>query len=55
MGVAPDGVTVDGEAVTADGCCRGVTVHLRGEGVPDLLADRGAARLMGLIAETASA
>jgi len=55
MGVAPDAVTTDGEAVTADGSCQGVTIHLRGEGVPGLLTDKGAARLMGLIAEPARA
>ncbi|MEV5163895.1 hypothetical protein AB0K66_04605 [Streptomyces werraensis] len=30
----------------------GVVVHVRGDGVPDLMADESAARLMGLLAET---
>jgi hypothetical protein len=50
MGVTPAAVVTDGEAVTATGSCEGVTVHLRGEGVPELLVDRGAARLIGVLA-----
>lgn len=42
--------TSDRTAVTATGCCQGVTVNLRGNGVPELLADQGAAQLMGRLA-----
>ncbi|MET7475118.1 hypothetical protein ABZT17_12260 [Streptomyces sp. NPDC005648] len=52
LGIDPATVTADGTAVTATGCCKGVTVRLRGESVPDLLTDHAAARLMGVIVET---
>ncbi|MER7930529.1 hypothetical protein ABTY96_46725 [Streptomyces sp. NPDC096057] len=51
LGVAPSTVAVDGTAAVGHGSCKGVTVHLRGDGVPDLLTDRAAARLMGVLVE----
>ncbi|WP_327403874.1 hypothetical protein OG194_29835 [Streptomyces sp. NBC_01288] len=51
LGVAPSEVTTDGNTAIGAGSCKGVTVNLRGEGVPDLLVDRAAPRLMGVIAE----
>ncbi|MGW3110518.1 hypothetical protein [Streptomyces sp. NPDC001091] len=57
LGVDPQQLTTEGGAVTGTGTGTGrheaITVHLRGEGVPELLADRGAARLMGVLAPTA--
>ncbi|MFI5685853.1 hypothetical protein [Streptomyces sp. NPDC051636] len=50
LGIALDTLTTEGDAVTAAGHCKGVDIQLRGEGVPELLTDRGAARLLGLIA-----
>lgn len=57
LGIAVDTVTIDGGSVTATGLCQdatfqcdGVTIRLRGEGVPEMLTDRAAARLMGVIA-----
>ncbi|MET9100004.1 hypothetical protein [Streptomyces antibioticus] len=50
MGIDPTAITIEGDAVTATGSCEGVTINLRGEGVPELLADKSAARLMGVIA-----
>lgn len=50
-----DTICTDGDSVTATGSYRGVAINLRGEGVPELLADREAAALMGLIAEPAGA
>jgi hypothetical protein len=44
-------VTLQGSAAYAVGTKDDVAVALRGDGVPELLADRGAARLMGLLAE----
>ncbi|MFF5001759.1 hypothetical protein ACFY3G_02930 [Streptomyces phaeochromogenes] len=40
----------DGSAVTAKGSLKGVTIHLRGDGVPELLTDTTAARLSGVLA-----
>lgn len=54
FGIDPRQVTLDGATALATGSKDGATVHLRGDGVPDLLVDRGAARLMGLIAEPAT-
>ena len=48
--IAPDKVTQQGTAAEAIGSKDGATVHLRGEHVPELLADQSAARLMGVIA-----
>ncbi|MFI1723878.1 hypothetical protein [Streptomyces sp. NPDC020489] len=53
LNVRVDDMRTDGDSVTATGSYRGVAINLRGEGVPDLLTDRAAARLMGLIAEPA--
>ncbi|MER6531197.1 hypothetical protein [Streptomyces sp. NPDC001508] len=53
LGIALASVVTDGDAVTATGTCKGVTVQLRGEGVSALLADRAAARLMGVTAPAA--
>lgn len=55
LGVRVESVNTRGTAVTATGWYRGVSISLRGEGVPELLTDRSAARLMGLIAEPARA
>jgi hypothetical protein len=55
MGVPTDTLATVGNALTGTGTCEGVTVHLRGEGVPELLTDRGAARLIGLISERTTA
>ncbi|MFJ2007056.1 hypothetical protein [Streptomyces chartreusis] len=50
MGVAINSVHTEGDTVTGTGQYEGVTVHLCGDGVPALLADKSAARLMGVIA-----
>jgi len=55
LGIDLSTVTHVGTAVTATGVCKGVTIRLRGEGVPDLLTDHAAARLMGVIAEATPA
>lgn len=51
LGVTPNSVTVDGQAAVGTGSCKGVIVHLRGEGVPELLTDHAAARLMCVLVE----
>ncbi|MBK3572638.1 hypothetical protein JHN63_02120 [Streptomyces sp. MBT65] len=51
LGVDPERVTTDGTTAVGTGSSKGVTVNLRGEGVPELLTDRAAARLMGVITE----
>ncbi|MFF6985649.1 hypothetical protein [Streptomyces sp. NPDC010273] len=51
LGVTPSNVTVEGKSAVGTGSCKGVTVHLRGEGVPDLLTDHAAARLMGVLVQ----
>lgn len=51
LGVPSSSVTVEGQAAVGSGRCKGVTVHLRGDGVPGLLTDREAARLMGVLVE----
>jgi len=53
FGIDPATVETEGGSATATGHRRGVTVHLRGDSVPELLTDRAAARLMGVIAEPA--
>jgi len=50
LGVDPSTVVMAGTVATATGCKDGVTVHLSGDDVPELYADRGAAALMCLIA-----
>lgn len=50
LNVAVDSVRTASDAVTATGNYQGVTINLRGEGVPELLADKAAARLAGVIA-----
>lgn len=55
LNVRVDDMRTDGDSVTATGSYRGVAINLCGEGVPELLADREAAALMGLIAEPARA
>ncbi|MFM9542271.1 hypothetical protein [Streptomyces turgidiscabies] len=40
---------VEGDAVTGTGHYKGVTIQLRGDGVPELLMDREAARLVGAL------
>lgn len=40
----------DRSAVTAKGFLKGVIIHVRGDGVPELLTDTAAARLAGVIA-----
>ncbi|MFD6024522.1 hypothetical protein [Streptomyces griseoluteus] len=54
LGVDPQQVTMIGDTVTGTGHHKGVSIALRGDGVRELLADRGAARLMGVLAPTAS-
>lgn len=54
LGVEPSRVTTDRDTAVGTGSCKNVTVHVRGEGVPELLTDRAAARLMGVIAEPAA-
>lgn len=49
--VAADAVTYRGDTAYAVGVVGDVAVEVRGEGIPALLADKGAARLMGLLAE----
>lgn len=55
LGISSDAVTVQGEAAYAVGEKDGVCVQLCGDGVPDLLTDHAAARLAGVLAETAPA
>lgn len=50
LGISADSVTVQGDAAYAVGEKNGVAVQLRGDGVPDLLTDRAAARLAGVLA-----
>jgi hypothetical protein len=52
LNVTVDSVRMQGDAVTGTGSYKGVTVHLRGDGVPDLLADKSAARLAGVLTRT---
>lgn len=49
--IAAEAVTVHGTAAYAVGEKDGVAVQLCGDGVPALLTNQGAARLMGLLAE----
>ncbi|WP_330339360.1 hypothetical protein [Streptomyces sp. NBC_00557] len=50
LNIDPARVEITGDIATATGSKDGAVVKLRGEGVPDLLTDRAAARLAGLIA-----
>ncbi len=50
LNIAPDQVTLRGESAYATGHRDGVTIHIQGDGVPDLLTDRAAARLAGVLA-----
>lgn len=43
-------VETQGDAATATGHHKGVTIQLRGDGVPGLLTDKAAARLAGVLA-----
>lgn len=52
LGVRVDSLRTEGDAVTATGSYQGVTINLRGDGVPELLADTSVARLMGVIGGT---
>ncbi|WP_217545614.1 hypothetical protein [Streptomyces sp. GbtcB6] len=54
FGIDPATVKVDGTAMTATGHKDGADVHLRGDGVTALYADRDAAELMCLIAPATS-
>lgn len=47
--IDPATVALVGTVATATGTKRGVTVHLRGDGVPEMYCDESAARLMCLI------
>lgn len=47
--IAPDKVVLDDTVATATGIKDKATVHLRGDGVPELYTDQAAARLMCLI------
>lgn len=55
LNLSVEDIRTDGDSVTATGSYRGVAINLRGDGVPALLTDQEAARLMGLIAEPARA
>ncbi|MDT6983697.1 hypothetical protein ACFSUJ_11985 [Streptomyces lusitanus] len=48
----PAALTRRDSSVYGIGHVDGVAVHVRGEGVPELMTDESAARLMGLLAET---
>ncbi|MEV5368948.1 hypothetical protein AB0N12_06245 [Streptomyces albogriseolus] len=48
----PVALTRQDSSVYGVGNVDGVVVHVRGDGVSDLMADESAARLMGLLAET---
>ena len=48
-------VTTDGDAATATGHHKDVTINLRGEGVPALLTDKAAAQLAGVLVVTVPA
>ncbi|MGW3410301.1 hypothetical protein [Streptomyces sp. NPDC000888] len=48
--VAVGSVQTHGDTVTATGSYKGVTINLRGEGIRELLADKAAARLSGVMA-----
>jgi len=50
LGVDPSAVVMSGTVATATGRKDGVTVHLSGDHVPELYADRDSATLMCLIA-----
>ncbi|WP_405924909.1 hypothetical protein [Streptomyces sp. NBC_00035] len=50
LNIAINSVQTHGDAVTATGHLKGVRINLRGDGVPDLLTDKAAARLAGVIA-----
>ncbi|MGW4300375.1 hypothetical protein ACWEHT_11420 [Streptomyces sp. NPDC004646] len=52
LGIDPSTLTTSGSSVSGTGRHQDVTVHLRGEDVGELLADRQAARLMGVLAPT---
>ncbi|MEU9245819.1 hypothetical protein [Streptomyces sp. NPDC048385] len=52
--IDPASVKADGTAMTAVGRKDGANVYLRGDGVPALYVDRGAAELMCLIAPATS-
>ncbi|MFE6408477.1 hypothetical protein ACFVOR_16260 [Streptomyces sp. NPDC057837] len=51
LGIPAESVTLQGSGAYAVGAKDDVAVALRGDGVPELLADTSAARLMGLLAE----
>lgn len=53
LAIHPDAVTRQDDSVFAMGVVGNVAVALCGEGVPTLMVDEPAARLMGLLAETA--
>ncbi|MEU9149160.1 hypothetical protein AB0D59_01065 [Streptomyces sp. NPDC048417] len=53
FGIDPATVKVDGTAMTATGLKDGATVHLRGDGVAALYADRAVAELVCLLAPAA--
>ncbi|MGY1498597.1 hypothetical protein ACW4TU_18690 [Streptomyces sp. QTS52] len=55
LGIPSHAVTVQGEAAYAVGEKDGVCVLLCGDGVPELLTDRPAARLAGVLAEPVAA
>jgi hypothetical protein len=54
LNIPAESVTLQGSAAYAVGVTKDVAVGLRGDGVPGLLVDEGAARLMGLLAEQAA-
>lgn len=54
LNIPAESVTVQGSAAYAVGVKDDVAIQLCGDGVPELLTDAGAARLMGLLAERAT-
>ncbi|MEU9400601.1 hypothetical protein [Streptomyces sp. NPDC048242] len=52
LGIDLSTLTTTGSSVSGTGRYKDVTVHLRGDGVGELLTDRQAARLMGVLAPT---
>ncbi|MGN7139063.1 hypothetical protein [Streptomyces pseudogriseolus] len=54
LGLDPAALTRQGDKVYGVGSVGQVIVHVCGDGVPELMADEAAARLMGLLAEAES-
>lgn len=54
LAIGAESVTIQGDAAYAVGVKDGVAVQLCGDGVPELLTDKAAARLAGVLAEPAA-